>query len=210
MGYLSAQIILIASKSDGEDSIWMQMLVFVILAVSYGVYSLVRTKAKESGEGGQYYPSGSGRGGGRVRRQIGRFKELKRRGVDVFLKAVRPKAVTEGTVLDFDGGEMGAKDELGTERGRDLASGMEILELDFLVGIVEDTKGDDDTDVTIRQFSFNELVRRGRLKAAESSALKVYAVNEGNLYGKDVQCKAMKELAERTSVRSGRQSIAHL
>ncbi|UCF00250.1 MAG: hypothetical protein JSV82_04040 [Planctomycetota bacterium] len=91
---------------------------------------------------------------------------------------------------------------------RDLASGMEVLELDFLLGVVEDTKGDDKNDVMMRRFVFNELFRRQQLEAVDSKALKVYAVNDVNLYGKDIQCKAMKKLTERT-VRKGKPATEH-
>ena len=95
-------------------------------------------------------------------------------------------------------GEGKPKDELAREKDKDLASGMEILELDFLLGIIENTDGDDKNDVTMRRLNFNELFRREQLDTIDSSALKVYAKNEGNLYGKVIQCEAMKELTKRT------------
>lgn len=88
------------------------------------------------------------------------------------------------------------RDEMGKER--DLASGMEMLELDFLLGVVESARGDDKNDVMMRKLVFNELLRREQLGAVDSNALKVYAINDGNLYGKGIQCEAMKKLAERT------------
>ena len=86
---------------------------------------------------------------------------------------------------------------------KDLAGGMEMLEPDFLLSVVESTRGDDKNDVTMRKLTFNELLRREQLDTIDSNALKVYAVNKGNLYGKDVQCEAMKRLTERT-VRKGK------
>ena len=77
------------------------------------------------------------------------------------------------------------------------------MELEFLLGVVETTKSDDKNDVMMRKFVFNELHRRQQLEAVDSKALKVYAVNDGNLYGKDIQCEAMKKLTERT-VRKGK------
>ena len=50
-----------------------------------------------------------------------------------------------------------------------------------------------------REISFKELLHRGKLNQADSNVLKVYAVNKGNLYGKDIQCEAIKNLAERTA-----------
>jgi hypothetical protein len=95
-------------------------------------------------------------------------------------------------------GEEKSRDDLAKDKDKDLASGMEILELDFLLSIIENTKGDDKNDVTMRRLNFNELFRREQLDTIESSALKVYAKNEGNLYGKVIQCEAMKELTKRT------------
>jgi hypothetical protein len=84
------------------------------------------------------------------------------------------------------------------ERGEDLESGMELLELDFLLGVIENTDGDDKNDVTMRKLAFNEITRRQQQNEIDSFALKVYAINDNNLYGKDIQCEAMKELSLRT------------
>ncbi len=91
-----------------------------------------------------------------------------------------------------------SKGDLAAEREADLNSGMDLLELDFLLSIVESTRGDDKNDVTMRKLNFNELLRRNKQDQIDSAALKVYAVNAGNLYGKDIQCEAMKELTKRT------------
>jgi len=102
---------------------------------------------------------------------------------------------------DSDAGKEGeekSKGDLAEEREADLNSGMELLELDFLLGIIENTKGDDRNDVTMRKLNFNELLRRNKQDQIDSAALKVYALNIGNLYGKDIQCEAMKELTKRT------------
>ena len=76
---------------------------------------------------------------------------------------------------------------------------MDLLELDFLLSIVENTKGNDQNDVTMRKLNFNEVLRRGKQNQIDSNAFAVYAVNPGNLYGKDIQCEATKELARRTA-----------
>jgi hypothetical protein len=89
--------------------------------------------------------------------------------------------------------------EGATEKNRDLKSGMELLELDFLLSIVENTRGNDQNDVTMRKLNFNEVLRRGKQDQIDSSSLTVYAVNAGDLYGKDIQCEATKELAKRTA-----------
>lgn len=195
MDYFLAQIILIGSNGDEESTFWMLMLVLVILAGVVGVGGLIKTRANKLKE--RYYAE---RPRGRYvnpRWKIRRFKKLKDKYAGIFLRTAQRKAVVEERVFDFDSGEGERKDELG--QVRDLAGGMEILEEDFLVRIVEETEGDDNNDVMIRKLSFNELVRRGKLGAADSGALKVYVVNERNVYSKDIQCEAMKELAERTA-----------
>jgi hypothetical protein len=101
-------------------------------------------------------------------------------------------------------GEGRPKDSSAREKDKDLASGMEILELEFLLSIIENTDGDDKNDVTMRRLNFNELLRREQLDAIDSNALKVYARNDGNLYGKVIQCEAMKELTKRTVQKSKR------
>ncbi len=89
-----------------------------------------------------------------------------------------------------------------SNKNKDLAGGMEILDLDFLLSIVENTKGNDKNDVTMRKLTFDELLRREQLDTIDSNALKVYAINEGNPYGKTIQCEAMKVLTERTTRKS--------
>jgi hypothetical protein len=83
-------------------------------------------------------------------------------------------------------------------RQEDLESGMELLELDFLLGIIENAEGDDKNDVTMRKLCFNEVMRRQQQNEIDSLALKVYSINENNLYGKTIQCEAMRELSLRT------------
>jgi hypothetical protein len=102
-------------------------------------------------------------------------------------------------------GEENMKSELNKNREKDLAGGMEILDLDFLLSIVENTEGNDKNDVAMRRLTFDELLRREQLDTIDSNALRVYAMNEGELYGKVIQCEAMKVLTERTT-RMGKHS----
>lgn len=101
-----------------------------------------------------------------------------------------------------DGSEVLADDvaisQKSKKRGEDLNSGMELLELDFLLSIVEGTHGDNDNDVEMRKLTFYELLRRDNQNHIDSSALTVYTVNQPTLYPKDIQCEAMKELTKRT------------
>ncbi len=84
-------------------------------------------------------------------------------------------------------------------RGKDLSSGLELIEVDFLLDVVENTKSDETKDVTMRKLAFEDLMRRNKIHELDSAALKIYALNESDLYGKDIQFEAFKELAERTS-----------
>jgi hypothetical protein len=86
--------------------------------------------------------------------------------------------------------------------GRNLAGGMDLLEMDFLLGVIENTEGDDKNDVAMRRLSFNEVLRRNQQSDIDSASLSVYAVDEKDLYGKDIQCAAMKELTRRTEQKS--------
>ena len=84
------------------------------------------------------------------------------------------------------------------QRAEDLESGMELLDLDFLLSLIENTEGTDKNDIIMRKLCFNEVLRRDQQNEIDSFALKTYAMNEANLYGKNIQCEAMKELAVRT------------
>jgi len=91
------------------------------------------------------------------------------------------------------------RNESAATNNKDLQSGMELLELDFLLSIVEDTEGNDKNDVTMRKLNFNEILRREKQDHIDSIALAVYTVNADNLYGKNIQCEATKELVKRTA-----------
>ena len=91
------------------------------------------------------------------------------------------------------------RSESARRRGKDLQSGMELLGLDFLLSVVENTDSDDELDVAMRKLNFNELIRTEQLHAVDSNALKVYAMNKDGFYSRDAQCEAMKELAARTT-----------
>jgi hypothetical protein len=91
------------------------------------------------------------------------------------------------------------RSEPARRRSRDLQSGMELLGLDFLLSIVEDTASNEDLDVTMRRLNFKELIRTDQLHAVDSNALKVYALNADGHYDKTIQCEAIKELTARTA-----------
>ena len=191
---------------DGEGTFWIQMLVLVVLGAVAGIVSLIKTRANRFKTQKQYWPEGAGRPHSRRGRQIEAVKELKDKCLNIFLKTAQPKTITERPMFDFEAADIAGqgkqKNEIDKAGKKDLASGMEILELDFLLSIVENTKGNNKKDVMMRKLVFNELIRREQLDAVDSDALNVYTLNKGKLYNKDVQCGAMKELAERTKPRS--------
>jgi len=198
MNFFLGQITLLAGNNDDESTLWMQMLVLVVLASLVWVGGLIKTRTKRVKDQQRYYTADRRPAASRVHQAGKLLRELKDKCADIFLKVAKPKAVVEEPMFDF-----GSRDITGRENPKDLAGGMEMLEQDFLVSIVEKTQGNDKNDVMLRKLGFNELVRRGELKAADSKSLKAYAINQGSLYDKRIQCEALKELAERTRLRSG-------
>jgi hypothetical protein len=199
------QAILAAGNVDGEDTIWMQMLVFVLLVVLLAIGHLIKTKANSFKNQRQDRPEDSLAKGTRRRQRTGALKELKDKYLGI-LRTAQLKTTIEKPVLDFNAPDIARRDKprnkSAGERPRDLHSGMEILELDLLLSIVEKTEGDDEKNVVMRELNFKELRRREQLAAVDSDALKVYAVNKRNLYGRAIQCEAMKELTIRTARKS--------
>ena len=194
-----AEIILAANNNiDEEGNFFIQLLVLVILGVVIGIGSLIKTRAKRLKTQGQYGPKGAATASQR-KRQIEAFQELKDKYVEKFLKPDQPKTTIKEPMFDFAAAETASKSK-GREKTekKDLASGMEILELDFLLSIVEKTKGRNKKDVTMRKLAFNELIRREQVAAIDSKALNFYTLNKRNVYEKNIQCAAMKALAERT------------
>ena len=117
-------------------------------------------------------------------------------------KKTETKRTGPGKVVEVRGPGKSTAESSGSSADRDLGGGMEMLEMDFLLSIVENTKGDDKNDVTMRKLVFNELIRREEVGAVDSNALKIYTVDEDRHYGKDIQCEAMKKLTERTTRKS--------
>lgn len=110
-----------------------------------------------------------------------------------------------GKVVPLDGAEETAGEtamEKKTKAQRNLAGGMDLLELDFLLGVIENINGEEKNDVAMRKLTFNESLRRNQQNEIDSAALSVYAVDEKGIYGKDIQCAAMKELTRRTEQKS--------
>jgi hypothetical protein len=209
--FLMKTIFLAASNNDTESTFWMQILVFVLLATSWWVYSLVRNKAnrfKDKGqgavdEGRGYYTKGRRQfkpPNAHIAGEANVTHKYTARIQEMRLPAVEPQQQPK---FDFDNPGIASQPRAGKElpkqKMKDLDSGMELLELDFLLSVIGNTEGSDETGLVIRKLGFNELIRRGKLGCVSSYALKTYALNQGNLYGTDIQCEAIKELAERTA-----------
>ena len=210
MNYFLIQAILVAKIGDEESSFWIQILVLLLLVVFWGVYSLVkndRSKYKDqqqnlTGENRTHYAKSRWRfrllhkpialHKGIVQKYIARMKDA-RHHIPNLLQEPMPDLDNLSTATRKD-----PKNKLATKKTKDLQSGMELLELDFLLSIIENVKGNNQNDVTMRKLNFNEVLRREKLSQVNRKALTVYTINRGNLYGKGIQCKAMGEIAERT------------
>jgi len=220
MNYFLIQAILIADIGDEESSFWMQILVFLFVAVFLGVYSLIKNNRSKHKDQQQNLPEETRThyAKSRWRFRLPHKPVALRKGiVQEYIARMKDTRhhipnLSQEPKLDFDSlgtaSQKNPKNKLATEKNKDLQSGMELLELDFLLSIVENTKGNDQNDVTMRKLNFNEVLRRKKLSQVKSKVLTVYAINRGNLYGKDIQCEAIGELAERT-MRMNRHEVVH-
>lgn len=206
MDFFLAQIIVVLGNSGGEDTFWMQMLVLVVLAALFGLGTLIKTRAGRYKHHRRYHLAGTRSRGGQLRWQIEHLKGLTSKSIGLLTKTAKQKFVAEENIPGFDTADATnqkkLKRDLGKEAKKDLAGGMELLELDFLLGVVENTNGNGKNDVMIRKLSFNELLHRRKLSAIDSSTLKVYAKDAKSVYDKDIQCGAMNELSQRTVSKS--------
>ena len=194
-----AEIILAANNNMDEGNFWVTLLVLIILGGVVGIGSLIKTRAKRLKIQELHRPEGAIRSVSQRKRQIEAFQALKDKYVEKYLKTEEPKTIIKEPMFDFEAAETsGARKEIGKTEKKDLDSGMEILELDFLLRIVEKTKGRSKKDVTMRKLAFNELIRREQVSALNSKALNFYTLNKQNVYEKNIQCAAMMALAERT------------
>ncbi len=118
-------------------------------------------------------------------------------------KKVETRKSTNTRIVELGGtgqeGGAGHNVEKKMKGTRNLAGGMEMLELEFLLGVIERTDGANKTDVEMRKLSFNEILRRGQQTEIDSGVLSLYAVDGSGLYGKGIQCAAMQELTRRTT-----------
>ncbi len=197
MAHFIAEIILAAGNTDEEGTFWITMLMLVVLLAVVVVGSLIKTRAKRLKEQKQHRAHGKSRQYNQRDEQI---RTVKDNYIEFFLKTAPTKKTIKEPMFDFESAE---KVGIGKQQeDRDVSSGMEILDLDFLVKIVENTKGRNKKDVMMRKLVFEELIRREQVGAVDSKALNIYTMNKSKLYSKKIQCGAMKALAERTKARS--------
>lgn len=197
MTHLIAEIILAASNTDEEGTFWITMLMLVVLGGVVCIVSLVKTRAKRFKAQRQHRPDGKSRPYSQQDEQI---RAVKDKYIEFFLKTAPTKKITKEPMFDFEAADKVSSGE--HKEDRDVSSGMELLDLDFLVKIVENTKGRNKKDVTMRKLVFDELLRREQVTAVDSKALNIYTMNKSKLYSKEIQCGAMRALAERTKSRS--------
>ncbi len=185
------------AAGDNESTFWIQLLVVVILAVSWGLYSLVKTRTRRQAGQRRYYTVSKGllermRGLAEVARA-----EISRR-IENLARKIPSREAANNAALELADDIPVKPSVKASRKRRDLIGGMELLGRDFLVGIVEQTGVTDRQIIEMQKICFNELLRRVELWSVASNALKVYTLDEGGFYGKIIRCEAMKELAART------------
>jgi hypothetical protein len=162
--------VFLLAAADGEDAIYLQLLVVVILAAAGGVYTLARSRARK-----------------------GRPWHLPRK--PAFLSQLTsPRSAASQTAATVEP----AVSEIPAPKKRDTKTGLEIVNREFLVEVVERTDAVDNLDISMRSMCFDELVRRNELSALSSEALKVYVLNESEFFSKTIRREAMTQLAGRT------------
>lgn len=190
--------IIIAQRNGGDDTFWVQLLVIVVLAAGVGIYSLVRKKSHKLEEHQDYTSYENAAGGQRQWRWKIQPSHKGTEQVKTTVGAPLPKTqqTRSSTVQVRKQQTFGFATE---SKARDLQGGMELLELGFLLSVLEDMSSAEVSDVTMRKLSFEEILRRDKLNRVSSKALKIYAKDEHGFYGRQIQCEAMKQLSQRTN-----------
>jgi len=216
------QTILAAGNSDGQETFWIQILVLLLVAVAWGLYSLLKRKPGQLRGQSQKLTTRTSTGHLQSHRQLHlshkRITHLRNAVQKYAAKAkdiplsIRKRAKESEPNLDTaeTAGREKLKKEATEVRQADLTSGMELLELDFLLSVVANTAGRDKNSVTMRKLAFNELVRRAELNHIRSGILKLYAINKGNLYDKNIQCEAISEMSRRTAEKTKQRQLQNV
>jgi hypothetical protein len=193
------------AASDGDEAIWAQMLMVVILAAGGGIYAFIKTRPKSRR---------------RSRWPISIYHNIFNRGIDGasrLIKNVGRRIPLERPALMQTPGnhrainqipeikhKVPAAIEASVKPGakmRDLKSGMELLSGSFLVKVIESRNDGicaEGIDIEMQKMCFTEMKRRDELEAVSGEALKTYTVDEAGHYGKTIRRQAMEELFHRT------------
>ncbi|MHC4292702.1 MAG: hypothetical protein ACYSTX_00275 [Planctomycetota bacterium] len=199
MNYFFVQAIVIAGVDEEGSAFWSQILILVVLGSFWGVYNLVKKKKNEFGEQQEVEMASTRqtiRKNWSAYKLAEKFKKLRKKYSKKDFEGVHARSFFNNPGST---GKVDVKSGHLAKKKRELQRGMEILDLDFLLSMVENIDGDDPNDMIMRKLCFDELFRRVRLDHVNSQVLKVYAVNQENSYGKDIQCEALQELADRTA-----------
>jgi hypothetical protein len=184
MGIL--QCVLAAGAGDSEGTFWTVILMIVLLSCGGGIWSIVKRRAGEKDmqmeeilypsetKGGQMHPGKSA------------------------FEVISPEGNFKADSLETKNLQTGSFSCRRQKKISDLKSGLELLELSFLVKLVSSIENMGNYDVEMRKIAFSELARREKLNSVEGKVLKVYAKNLENFFGKLIQCRAITELASRT------------
>jgi hypothetical protein len=129
MSHYLAQIIIVASNSDGEDTFWTQMLVLVILAALFGIGSLVKTRSNKLKGAKQGYAAGGRHAHSWQRWPNKALEALKEKSLGISLKTPQSKTVIQERTFDFDtaGAPSYEKSRITSTREKDLHGGMEMM-----------------------------------------------------------------------------------
>ena len=202
------------AASDGDEIIWAQMLMVVMLAAGGGIYAFIRIRP------------GSRRGS---RGLLLNHRNIFNRGIDAVSRLIKtahrqislkrpapPQSPGEYSVINrtskINYQTPAIIEEViksGAKR-RDLKSGMELLAGSFLVKIIESRRAGisaDGLDIEMQKMCFAEMMRRNEFEALSSEALKAYTIDEAGLYGKAIQRQAMEELFSRTGQQDSLKSV---
>jgi hypothetical protein len=197
------QIMLTSANGGGEETFWMSILIIVLLSSGVGIWALVRRKAGRNNPSEEYAEYDSTVQPTEV---MNRHKKTSAcGGIETLIKQSGVPETGQYSIRSSRKGAVGRR----FRKAANLQSGLELLELPFLTGMVSDIESRQHLDIEMRKIAFMELVRRGQLCGIEGKALKVYAKNSASSacggpkggkggFGKAIQCEALKELAART------------
>lgn len=179
------QTMLASGTGDGNQTFWMVMLMIVLLSSGIGLWTLVRRKA----------------GGTNSQDESSDYSVAFQTATNQHTKADFPQESFGNSAPEIArAAKLFNHPSKNPSRRKlaDLESGLELLEQPFLAGVVSNTGGRSKLDIQMRKIAFMELARREKLGDIASKVLKVYAKNQENLFGKTIQCQAIRQLSVRT------------